>query len=62
MAIKKKESTPSRKAVRLRINGYSNCELLLPLPGAHFNSFHLNCLWTFIKPGSETANRDSVAT
>lgn len=57
-----RESPPSRKTVRWRINGYSNRELLLLLPGAYFDSFHLNCLWTFIKPGSETANRDSVVT
>lgn len=59
---KQKESTPSRKAVRWRINVCSNRDLLLPVPGAHFDSFHLNCLGTFIKPANETANRDSVVT
>lgn len=53
---------PSGKVVKWRMNDYSNRELLLPLPGIQVDSFHLNSLWTFIKAGSETANRDSVLT
>lgn len=37
-------------------------DLLLVLPEAQFNPFNLNCLWTFIKQGSETANGDGEAT
>lgn len=42
--------------------GRPNHDLLLVLPEAQFNPFSLNRLWTFIKQGSETANRDSEAT
>lgn len=50
------------EAVRWRIKGWSNHHLPLVLPESQFNPFNLNRLWTFIKQGSETANRDSEAT